>query len=81
MQVFLYNNTIRAGKWNAFAVYAITTSPIVFIFTRCCLFSMSYQFMSTIENLLGKIYIEGLMSKSPKNCFKLQAYMKLKKKK
>ncbi len=42
----------------------ILTTPTAFIFTRYCLFSTFYWFMSTIENLLRKMYIEGIpMSK------------------
>ncbi len=53
------------GKGNVIADYVITTTPIAFIFTTYCLFSMFYRFMKTRENLLSKMYIEGaLMSKS-----------------
>ena len=52
-------------KRNIMADSVITTTPLVFIFARYCLFTKFYRFMSTIENLLGKMYIEGvLMSKS-----------------
>ncbi len=53
------------GKGKVFTDCVITTTPITFIFTRYCLFSMVYRFMETVENLLSKMYIEGaLMSKS-----------------
>ncbi len=50
------------GKGNVIADCVITPTPITFI---SYLFSMFYQFMSTIENFLEKMYIKGsLMSKS-----------------
>ncbi len=53
------------GKGKVIADCVITTTPIALIFTRYCLFFMLYQFISTVENLLSKMYIEGaLMSKS-----------------
>ena len=43
----------------------ITTIPFALILTRYCLLLMFYQFMQTIKQMLGKMYIEGaLVSKS-----------------
>ncbi len=53
------------GKGNVIAVSVIITTPVVFIFTRYCLFLMFFRFISTIEKWLAKKYIEGaLMRKS-----------------
>ncbi len=64
LQCELYRD---AGKGNLIANSVITRTSIDFIFTRYCLLLMFYWFISTKENLLGKInnYIEGArMSKS-----------------
>ena len=49
-------------KVNADSV--VTTTPMAFIVTRYCLFSMFYQFIQMIENLFGKMIEGALISKS-----------------
>ena len=56
------------GKGTVIANSVIPTTPITFIFIGYCLFLMFYRFMPAIENVLGKMYIEGaLVSKSHNN--------------
>ena len=53
------------GKVKESVDSVIATTPIAFMSTTYCLFSTLYQFMETIENLFGKMYIDdNLMSKS-----------------
>ncbi len=47
-------------KGKVIADCVITTTPIDFIFTSYCLFFMFHRFMYTVENLLSKMYIEGI---------------------
>ena len=67
LQYALYQDP---GKGNAIAYSVVTTTPIAFIFTRYCLFSMFCKYISMIENLLVKMHIEGaLMSQSSNIAF------------
>ena len=52
------------GEGKIIADSVTTTIPIIFIFTRYCLFSVLYRFMKTVEILLGKIYIEGALMRN-----------------
>ncbi len=49
------------GKGKVIADSAITTTPVDFIITAYCLFSIFYWFMQMIENLLSKMYIEEIL--------------------
>ncbi len=62
------------GKGKVIADCVITTTSIAFKFTAYCLFSMFDQFMSTIENLLSKMYIEGALISKSRNIGLMKEY-------